>query len=58
MNNEAQEELLNNAIEDLINTYGEEELREEAEDMNIDYWTFIREKAESHMYSFDFVFNI
>mgnify|MGYP000894293486 FL=1 len=58
LSEEAQEQLLRDAIEDLIEEEGLENLREEASVMNIDFDTFIRERAERHMYSFNFVFNI
>lgn len=55
---EAQEQLIQDAIDDLEERDGIEELQQEAEEMNVDYDTFIREKAERHIYNFDFVFNI
>lgn len=58
LNEEAQSQLLQDARDDLIEEYGEDVLKEEANNMNISYDTLLTERAESHMYSFDFVFNI
>lgn len=58
LSEDAQDRLLQDARDDLIEEYGENVLKEEAENMNIDYETYITERAERHMYSFDFVFNI
>ena len=58
LNEETQDIIVQDAIHDLEITEGKETLEAEAEDMGIDYDTFITEKAERHMHSFDFVFNI
>lgn len=58
LNEETQQQILEDAKDDLIEEYGEETLQEEADDMNIDIDTYLTEKAERHMYSFDFVFNV
>ena len=39
-------------------TEGKEVLKADAKAMNIDYETYITEKAERHMYNFDFIFHV
>lgn len=39
-------------------TEGREILEADAKAMNIDYETYITEKAERHLYNFDFIFII
>ena len=46
LSEEAQEQLLRDAIEDLIEEEGLENLREEARMMNIDFDTFIRSEQK------------
>lgn len=58
LNEETQQQILRDAKDDLIEEYGEETLQKEADDMNIDIDTYLIERAERHMYSFDFVFNL
>lgn len=58
LNEEAQQRLIEDAIADLEERDGIEELQQEAKEMNIDYDVFIREMAERHIYNFNFVFNV
>jgi len=58
LSREAQEQLIRDAIEDLIEKEGLETLQEEARLMNIDFDTFITERAQRHMHTFNFVFNV
>lgn len=58
LNEEAQNQLICDAESDYLETIGEEELRQEAENMNIDFESLLRERAERHMYNFDFIFNV
>lgn len=58
LNEETQARLIQEAIDDLEERDGKEELEQEAKEMNIDYDTFIEERAERHIYNFDYVFNI
>ena len=54
LNEEAQQTMLDIAREDLDS----KELRREAKYMNMDYEQLLQEKAESHIYTFNFVFNV
>lgn len=56
LSEEAQEEMIEEAVEDLEKD-GNKDLEKEAELMKLNYDVFIRERAESHMRTFDFVFN-
>lgn len=58
LSEDAQSRLIQDSIEDLEGEYGKTILEQEAQEMNIDYDTFIIERAERHMCSFDFIFNI
>lgn len=58
LNEDAQTRLIQDAIDDLEERDGREELEREAKEMSIDYDTFIEERAERHIYNFDYVFNV
>lgn len=56
LNEETQDIIMQKAIDDLEMTEGKEVLKAEAKAMNIDYETYIEEKADEHLYNFDFIF--
>ena len=58
LNKETQDIIIQDAIHDLEVIEGKEVLKVEAETMGIDYETYVTEKAERHVYSFKFVFNM
>lgn len=58
LSEEAQNQLMEDSKDDLLDEDGEDTIREEAKQMNIDYETLLQERAERHMNSFDFVFNV
>lgn len=51
---EAQEKIMDRAIDELDG----DELREEAKDIGTDYDILLYERAERHIYSFNYVFNM
>ena len=58
LNEETQDIIMQDTIHDLEVTEGKEILETDAKAMNIDYETYITEKAERHLYNFDFIFNV
>ena len=58
LNKETQDIIIQDTIHDLEVTEGKEVLEADAKAMNIDYETYITEKAERHLYNFDFIFRI
>ncbi|HHX79108.1 MAG TPA: hypothetical protein GX695_05105 [Acholeplasmataceae bacterium] len=58
LNEETQDIIMQDVIHDLEVTEGKEILEADAKTMNIDYETYITEKAERHLYNFDFIFNV
>ena len=58
LNDEAQSRVMEFSKEELIYEEGEEVLRREAKEMNIDYDQYLGERAERNLYSLDVEFNI
>ena len=58
LSQEKQTELLDMAKDDIIYAIVEKQLKEEAKGMGIDYEVYLTQKAESHLYSYDYTFNI
>jgi cell division protein FtsL len=58
LSKETQNYLIQKSIKDLEEKYGKKNLEKEAQEINLSYNDFIMEKAEEHIYSFNFRFNI
>ena len=58
LNIEAQEEVFAKATELCIQEEGEDNLRQEAKDKNINYHNLLTEKTERYLYQLDIKFNI
>lgn len=54
LSEEAQQQLFEDAKADL----DQDELKEEAEQMNISFDTLLGERAQQHIYTFNYVFNV